>query len=509
MKILNRTKNYYNEATKQYLRVEDSKSVVYKHRQQDFWNQRIYQEYLDCTSLGGLVIFSTFTYNDRFLPKYHFFNEKGEKDWFPRFSKEDKDRFLNSLRKRWERAGFTDNTEYKFKYIWPNEYGTSEDGTHRPHYHPLFFIPREIVDYENQVKPVFMSLEDHFKDLFRKYWSKDGESLGYVMWSPGSSIFVNSEFASLYCSKYMFKQDNLLLNEKVKEFLKLNGQLPDDGKKKGSFTSHWQSLHFGESLVNKYDNIDTYVNGLNMYLPSELKRGKVVRHQCPTYIERKILYDYNKTDNQYLLNEKGVEFKRKKFLARFESMVNRYERYFNDNLVRTFIGNFDFRDSKVLRKYGNLKNLLNFLHNVDSRIFCEEVVLYSRIWEGLLLSPAKIELLLSCNHQEFKELSLLQLEQNIAPHLHKPFSDLFCEDGVFLGIYKDGRILQRSVIGYMTAYNEPVYTNLENVNYCGRFSDVHEFLDIVEELDRIYYTRIDNLYQEEREIRKRVKLKIA
>lgn len=92
------------------------------------------------------------------------------------------------------------------------------------------------------------TIENYWKNLLQHYWSVRGVSLGMVRWSPDESIFVNSEFASLYCSKYMFKSDNLLINEKVKEYYDEFGQLPDDGKKKGSLTTHWQSLHFGESL---------------------------------------------------------------------------------------------------------------------------------------------------------------------------------------------------------------------------------------------------------------------
>ena len=338
---------------------------------QDSWNIRIWQEYLDCINAGGAVIFATFTYNDFCLPRYYYTDLEGNKDWFPCFSKRDRDRFLNSIRKRWEKAGFTGkNTCYSFKSIWANEYGTTVGCTHRPHYHVQFFIPPEIMEYESKecMKLQFkISFEDYWKRLLQSYWTVPHSSrpLGMVMWTPGESIFVNSEFASLYCSKYMFKSDTLLLNERVQKYLKDFGTLPPDGKCKGSFTSHWQSLHFGESLVKRFDDVDTYINGVNFNLSSELKKGKVIRHKIPMYIERKILYDYSRDDNRYILNEKGVEFKRKKFFSKLDKLCGRYKRYFDKDFLKSLLGDFDFKSSKsILKNFENFDDLSTYITSI-------------------------------------------------------------------------------------------------------------------------------------------------
>lgn len=529
MKIVNNTKDYYRNATKQYLRVEDSKSVSYQHRLKDYWNTRIYQEYLDCTSRGGVVIFATFTYQDRFLPKYYYRDTAGKLDWFPCFSKRDKDRFLNSLRKRWERAGFTDNMSYKFNYIWPCEYGTTDGCTHRPHYHPMFFIPPEIVEYElgqAMSGSIKVMPEVHWKNLLRHYWTAcieeieyrssdigfvpvrkyDHPSLGLVMWSPGQSIFVNSEFASLYCSKYMFKNENLLENEKVRKYYDTFGDLPSDGKKKGSFTNHWQGEKFGIGLVGRYSDLSTYIDGLNLNMSSELKKGKVIRHQCPPYIERKLLYDYDKTKNLYRLNAKGVQYKREKFKRKFDSLCARYKKYFNSEYIKASIGQFMPKDNTVLSEFSNIQELLSFLHNADSPTFVEEVVMYSRVWEGLLLTPYRLDKLRSCNHKEFLDLSWEQFDLSIAPHLRVPSgSDIYCEDGVFKHEREFGVPLCRSVFGVFT----PVYTNLESSFYSDRFNMCSKFLDIVEEVDRIYLERCEKEYQNHLKNRKYLKMRIA
>lgn len=142
MRVTNPTKNFYNNSTRRTIRVMSSKSSCYRRNMADAWQQRIYQEYLDCTAAGGKVIFATFSYHPSNLPRYYYVDLNGDKKSFPCFSKRDKDRFLNSLLKRFESRGVTGKTCcYPFRYVWANEYGVSTGCRHQPHYHCLFFVP--------------------------------------------------------------------------------------------------------------------------------------------------------------------------------------------------------------------------------------------------------------------------------------------------------------------------------------------------------------------------------
>lgn len=214
--------------------------------------------------------------------------------------------------------------------------------------------------------------------MFRHYWTlpRSSTPLGWVMWTPGESIYVNSEFASMYVSKYMFKDDNLLLNDDVKAYVDIFGSLPDDGKKKGSLTNHWQSLHLGEGLTKVYDNVITYVEGKNFNLASERKKGKVIRHKCPQYIANKILCDFEPESKRYLLHQRGVEFRKAKFLRSFDRLCKRYNRYFDPDKLSAYIDEGLFKDSsKKISVFGSFEAFQNGYYITSILVFLYENVL--------------------------------------------------------------------------------------------------------------------------------------
>lgn len=518
MRVLNRTKEFYKGKTKSSFEVESSDSPMYKIRMSDYWNTRIYAEYQDCISNGGRVIFANLTYDDSHLPRYKYFSEK-DNVWksFPTFSKKDKDRFLNSLLKRWERAGFTgDNCSYSFKYIWANEYGTTEGRTHRPHYHCMFFIPAEIYEYE--LGQAFngswsVSIEMHWKWLISHYWSKkrykvkkvpfkrkEGfkevklgylDSLGMVRWSPDNPIFVNSEFASMYCSKYMFKSDNLLINDEVREYYDEFGQLPDDGKKKGSLTTHWQSLHFGESLKKKYDDPDVYAFGLNLNLPSEVKSGKIVRHPIPPYIDNKVSKKYDRESGIYRLTDRGRFLKFSKFVKTYVKNIDKFKSLVSDEVIDSVVPGIITDPRNPLYSFGTKEALKDYLHNVDSRKFYEFAYLYRKVWDGLLVESQLLNDLKSCSFEDFKEISLNQYYKNLAPHLDG-VPCCTCETGIFRAGFVTKSFISEDVLGIPCASYVDVYP----VEECDIFYEVREFLEIYDKIREYKLRCSEKLYNE-------------
>lgn len=490
MRYTNNTKQYYKGCTKSSFEVETSESPMFKMRMSDYWNTRIYTEYLDCIAHGGRVIFANPTYDDRHLPRYWYFSQDGTRKWFPTFSKRDKDRFLSSLLKRWERAGFTGNTtSYPFKYIWANEYGTTEGRTHRPHYHIMLFIPQEIFEYELThcyTKNWCVPVDVHWKWLIQHYWSVRGVSLGMVRWSPDEPIFVNSEFASLYCAKYMFKSDNLLLNEKVKEYYEEFGQLPDDGKKKGSLTTHWQSLHFGESLKKKFDDPDTYAFGINLNMPSEIKKGKVVRHPIPPYIDNKVSKEFDPETKSYKLTDRGRFLRFAKFLKKYDRSVDKLR--ITDDVIDSVVPDIVTDPQNPL--YGKSKQeLKDFIHNVDSRKFLELSYIYRKVWDGLLVPHEVICELESSSWEDFKELSFNTYYNSLAPHLDgEPWCS--CETGVFKSEYLTQSTISEDVFGI------PCQCQVEVVpaEDCHLFDIVRDYLSIFDEIRRLRLLRSEALY---------------
>ena len=504
MKIVNNTKDFIPNCTKSELSVIDSKSSYYKTSLSDQWNTRIYKEYLDCMKCGGKVIFSTFTYNDISVPRFYWYDDEGNEHSFMCFSKRHKDRFLNSLRKRWEDFGVTGKScEYPFKYIWCNEYGEYELGTHRPHYHVLFFVPKEILQLEG-------TEEQHWKDLLQSYWTvpRSNQLLGKVRWCPGSSIFVNSEFASLYCSKYMFKDDSFLLNEDVKLYFDTFGELPSNGKRKGSFTSHWQSFHFGESLVNDYNKPDVFVEGLDLHLPSEVIKGRSVKHRIPKYVERKLTMDYDYENLRYIINERGVELLQHRFKSQVSNGVFRYRSKFcNIDWLRSNITEEEFRNNKILSKFGDLESLITYLHNVDScnpgRL--EDIVLYKKVWRGLVCGKDIITKLYNCVGEDFVKLSYQRFLEIIRKDLDFPFSKYHCELGVFKGQWIHGELLQQDSFGVVVPVLQQDYYPVDDLE---RFYGFNVFLDCCDEINTIISERNYKKYLENKDRRRKLKFMI-
>lgn len=489
-RILNNSKEYYKGLTKSSFLVETSESPMFKMRMSDYWNTRIYSEYIDCINHGGRVIFANPTYDDRHLPRYWYFSQDGTRKWFPTFSKRDKDRFLSSLLKRWERAGFTgNNTSYPFKYIWANEYGTEEGYTHRPHYHIMLFIPIEIYEYESKrcfELGIKCTIENYWKNLLQHYWSVQGVPLGMVRWSPDESIFVNAEFACMYCSKYMFKSDNLLINEKVKEYYDEFGKLPDDGKKKGSLTTHWQSLHFGESLKKKFDDPDIYSFGLNLNMPSEIKTGKVIRHPIPPYIDNKVAKQFDPDKKSYRVSERGRFLRFSKFLKTYDKNVNKFS--LTDDVIDSVVPDIITDPRSPLACFKTKEELKKFVHNADSRKFLEKVYLYRKVWDGLLVEPSVLDKLKSCSWEDFKEFSFNTYYNSIAPHLDG-VPCCTCETGIFKNSYIKLTITE-DVLGIPCASPVDVYPCEDS----GIFYECMQYLDIFDEIRRFKLLKSEEYY---------------
>lgn len=104
------------------------------------WRLRTYYEAKRCFSDGGFVLFDTLTYSDEYVRYFHdIYHDAIYTYWdFYAFSRDDVKKFFKRLRSNLERAGF--HCKDKLRYILTCEYGTSQFGTHRPHYHIIFFV---------------------------------------------------------------------------------------------------------------------------------------------------------------------------------------------------------------------------------------------------------------------------------------------------------------------------------------------------------------------------------
>ena len=123
----------------------------------DEWYFRAWYETQSCIAAGGYVLFDTLTYAPEHVPHISDFidfdklriNATRAKYDYMCFSKDDIALFFKRLRQQLKRDGFKSSD--CIKYFLTSEYGTSDEGTHRPHYHFLCFV------YDPRLNPLTLS----------------------------------------------------------------------------------------------------------------------------------------------------------------------------------------------------------------------------------------------------------------------------------------------------------------------------------------------------------------
>lgn len=285
---------------------------------QDDWFLRCYQEIRDYNTSGGAVVYMTLTYNNWNLPVYtdvgmYTDRETGEVServfHIPCFSKAHKDKYMNSLLKWFERRGVTGQNSKGIRFIWPSEYGMTENCTHRPHYHPLLFIPKEgMALFKNKTE---------LAKLLKSFWH-----YGFVHFSDeeDGGMFVTTECAGRYVTKYVVKDLEFFSQPEVNDYLyDADGNLIKDRweRFKPFAPHHWQSQSFGLGLVDYCENDDVFRDGLNFKFKSDIEKGKRKIYKVPRYIERKLLY---KVDSLYYVptDEFGEQLD---FSVRYDTLV--------------------------------------------------------------------------------------------------------------------------------------------------------------------------------------------
>lgn len=525
MYIRNKTKTYTPGCTKEYITVPDQDTDDFRLGLARQWLPRIYQEMVDYNSVGGRVVFATFTYRPESLPFFSFIDRVEEETTkcylIPGFSSVHKDKYLQDIRNYLDRKyglrGPTRGRKVKvnkyglpvkymsmsFRYMWSCEYGLVDEyidrhgkkrnGCHQPHYHCLFFIPPEMV-----VLPDFKT-ESKAKKFFEKYWNH-----GFTMWSKPAlengkplGIYCTSEFACEYVSKYCFKDVAFYNQPEVQDFLYENGKLSKFRLEllKDYLPRHWQSMSFGLNLKDIYNSPEAMLNGHNFNFLKDLEKGRTVMTKCPQYITRKLYYDQLE-DGRFVINEHGL----KTFFTIFPKKFKKLAEKLHDDLSLQGIAS-KIKDEKLKELLGhNVDSLHKYILDLlDGRSY-KELALYSMVWQGLFLYKPKenqyledFEYLDSLDIDSFERVSIEQYSQNLMAHRNAVF---YCSDGYF----NDLEIIRSlEANGLVPSY----------YCHCKRFANFDIILDIRNKLRAFYMQGVHNDYLEDRKKRKELKFQVS
>lgn len=307
------------------------------------WYFRTYWQCQEVINNGGYVYFDTLTYSDENLPYADVilsrdFNLHDMDDvcHIPCFDVEDYRLFFQRLRRQLEYAGYGRDC---ISYFLSSEYGTSDKGTHRPHYHVLFFVknydisPIELSKLVNKCwqKGRTDGIDYHpyayvYKHIFR-FGSVDSKHLQsicnyvakYVNKEPEFQKEIDKRLRVLFDN--IFSREDWMYNERAVERFK--------AMMKCCNQFHRQSKGFGEYYLEQLSqsDFDDMVHSGMMRMPDSRKVVKQI--PIAQYYKMKLFYeqyDYRDGSKHWRLSEYGKMWKN----MRLKDSIRRFVDKMND-----------------------------------------------------------------------------------------------------------------------------------------------------------------------------------
>lgn len=177
------------------IQVPCGRCIACQERRRSSWAFRMYQE---ASLSADLTLFLTLTYSDEFVPK----TEQGHLT----LDRTALQKFMKRLRKNvYNRV--SKESKFSFRYFGCGEYGSSEDATHRPHYHLILFCKdaSKVVD--------FFAV----RELVESAWQ-----FGFTSVSPcpptSESSINRFRYVAKYVCKVGFSEDQDIDDQVVKPF---------------------------------------------------------------------------------------------------------------------------------------------------------------------------------------------------------------------------------------------------------------------------------------------------
>lgn len=377
MKI--KSKNPYN---KKYAYISCGKCEQCRAEQKKQWTNRLKSEIEHYhTKLGWNVGFFTLTYNNTHLPHIpkKFFKE-GEYKKIPCFSYEDIRKFVDVIRTYLWR---TYNRKDAIRWIITSEYGKSEKGTHRPHYHGIILYEKFITS-ENMYKMIKDSWTGTTKLIKNNQNHKGEKRENKGMIAPYEDFLPRDNYAcGAYVAKYICK--DLDFEDTTKDLFKhLQGKAKNHLRHFKPF--HKQSMGFGKNILE---------NKRNDELQEIIKNGiqftgadKVAK--APIYIKNKLLYTNYTTYN--LKEHKQVNIKKySKFYYENKELVYNIQLNKNIKLFEQLQTNEYFKQNKIIiDKVDMIKNPIEEANKLIKDIGTDKLAEFYTTYFGIPWKQCKI-----------------------------------------------------------------------------------------------------------------------
>lgn len=318
------------------------------------WHFRSYYEFESCVRNGGYIYFDTLTYAPEHVPHISRFIDVQEHNVsdFMCFDSTDWRNFLKNLRRQLQYHYKTVN----FKYFLTSEYGTSKDGTHRPHYHILFFVNSKRI-HPYAFSYLVSKCWPYGRTDGIKYKGKtyvDNHTYGYKFASGSNNDYLS---VCSYVSKYVTK-DSTFQSSINNRLLTLERKLDEDDFKKLKRSIdmfHRQSQGFGLSYLDTLTE-QSYSDLFNTGLCKIIDKKKVIcTIPIPLYYKRKLFYKSVKINdsNTWVLTPTGKEYIRKQLFNSVALLEKSYTEIFlnssheDKSIIQSLLGSRSFQDLAV------------------------------------------------------------------------------------------------------------------------------------------------------------------
>lgn len=424
VKVLNPSRRFIDGYHKVSLSVPCCKCDSCRDLQTRDWQVRAYAEFKHYQSIGGRTLFLTFTYKDSALPHHNYKEVQSDgsilKFHIPCFRHRDKVKFINSLRKHFERRYFvigSDGKKHvvsdnKVKYLWCSEYATDERYTRRPHYHVLLHIPpcdysdsqlldlvRSFWSYEiSPTHPFKVNGSESFIDPTTQKPYKDNRChpitrlpLGWVKEST-QGLVVKNMYACLYVAKYVCKDLSYFEHPDVSSFLDPTCSTYDERYKSIRFKlpKHFQSQGYGSSLFEHISvgKDEALLNGF--HLPQYDK----VLFRVPRYHSDKLFYNYLQ-DGRKNLTDYGRKYFINTFVDKVNNMVDNFKQFFDPQYITNHISDEQLSFYPLARSFEfspTPSNIVDHLNSMLAGRSLSSLACYLKYYQGLsCYSQADIE----------------------------------------------------------------------------------------------------------------------
>lgn len=331
---------------------------------------------------GGYLLFDTLTYSDSNLPHIsRYVDGLSSSLDYPCFDYHDVRKFLALLRRHLSKRY---DISKNLRYFLSSEYGTSDTGTHRPHYHVLFFVTAPIDPIELSAEIAACWCYGRTDGI--RYKSRDYVIKKRVISSANYSLSQLQKITT-YVTKYVAKSSlfdkeiNKRLDEIVKQKYSDYRCLEAKEYRRqltrfiGQF--HRQSEGFGLSALDSpYNSIERIKETGMMYVVDPYKVLRKI--PLPQYFARKLFYDLVVEPDKairFVLNEEGINYK----LSSIERVVDNVARRFDN--WRMDLPSFNPHYESLLSQVDNL---------LDGRTWMD-FAKYLLFYKGRMKSPEQRE----------------------------------------------------------------------------------------------------------------------